>query len=109
MDISSFLNIYINIPIIKGVNSDYIKSYSNEKYEALTDEEYSKLYVYENFIQKIEAPMYKGDYIGTYSLMLGEEILYKQDFYLEEDILKKNTFDYLKYILSNMFNKLEKI
>lgn len=109
MDISNFLNIYINIPIIKGVNSDYIKSYSNEKYEALTDEEYSKLYVYENFIQKIEAPMYKGDYIGTYSLMLGEEILYKQDFYLEEDILKKNTFDYLKYILSNMFNKLEKI
>lgn len=109
MDLSNFLNVYINIPIIKGVESDYIKNYSTEKYEALTDEEYSKLYVYENFIQKIEAPMYKGDYIGTYALMLGEETLYKQDFYLEEDILKKNVFDYLKNILTNMFNPLDKI
>lgn len=109
MDISSFLNVYINIPIIKGVKDNYIKSYNTQKFEALTDEEYSKLYVYENFIQKIEAPMYKGDYIGTYSLMLGEEVLYKKDFYLEEDILKKNIFDYLKYILSSMFNPLEKI
>ncbi len=108
-DISNFLNIYINIPIIKGNNDCYIRNYAYEKYEALTDEEYSKIKVVENFINKINAPMYKGDYIGTYSLMLDDEILYSKDFYLEEDIPKKNFIEYFYYIFKNMFTPLEKI
>lgn len=108
-DISNFLNVYINIPIIKGKVDRYIKSYSKEKYEALTEEEYSKIYVSQNFIQKIEAPMSKGTYLGTYKVTIDDEILYCEDFYLDKDILKKTPLDYYIYILKNMFNNLEKI
>lgn len=108
-DISSFLNIYIDIPIIKGKQERYIKSYSEEKFEALTEEEYSKIYVSQNIIPKIDAPMYKGTYLGTYTVSIDDEILYSEDLYLEEDLLKKSPFDYFIHIISSMFNSLEKI
>lgn len=108
-DISSFLNIYIDIPIIKGKQERYIKSYSEEKFEALTEEEYSKIYVSQNIIPKIDAPMYKGTYLGTYTVSIDDEILYSENLYLEEDLLKKSPFDYFIHIISSMFNSLEKI
>ncbi len=108
-DISSFLNVYIDIPIIKGKEERYIKSYSKEKYEALTEEEYSKIYVSQNFIKNIEAPMEKGTYLGTYTVSIDDEILYSEDFVLEKDILKKTPKDYFINSITNMFNKLELI
>jgi D-alanyl-D-alanine carboxypeptidase (penicillin-binding protein 5/6) len=108
-DISNFINVYIDIPIIKGKKENYIQTFSEEKYEALTNEEYSKIYVTQNFIQKIQAPMYKGEYIGTYTVKIDDEILYSKDFYLEEDLLKKTPIDYFINCISNMFVKLEKI
>lgn len=108
-DISSFLNIYIDIPVIKGKIDRYIKSYSDTKFEALTKEEYSQIYVSQNIVQNLEAPIPKGTYIGTYTVNLNDEILYTKDLYTDEDILKKTPFDYFIYCLSSMFNKLEKI
>lgn len=108
-DISNFLNVYIDIPIIKGKEDRYIKSYSKEKHEALTEEEYSKIYVSQNFIQKIEAPMEKGTYIGTYTVSIDDEILYTEDFVLEKDIIKMTPLDYFINSISNMFNRLELI
>ncbi len=108
-DISNFLNIYVNIPVIKGNIKNYVKTYTDTKKVALTDEEYSKIYVSQNFIDKIEAPLSKGTYIGTYTVSLGDETLYTKDIYLEEDIVKLTPIDYLISILKNMFNKLEYI
>lgn len=108
-DISNFLNVYIDIPIIKGKDSRYIKSYSKEKHEALTEEEYAKIYVSQNFIPKIEAPMEKGTYLGTYKVSIDDEILYSEDFYLDKDILKKTPLDYFINSISTMFNNLELI
>lgn len=108
-DLSPFLNVYIDIPIIKGISKNYVRTYSDKRIEALTEEEYSKIYVSQNFIQKIEAPMYKGAYLGTYTVSIDDEVLYSKDFYLEEDILKKTTIDYFKDALKNMFNTLEPI
>lgn len=108
-DISNFLNVYIDIPIIKGKDSRYIKSYSKEKHEALTEEEYAKIYVSQNFIQNIEAPMERGTYLGTYKVSIDDEILYSEDFYLDKDILKKTALDYFIDSISTMFNKLELI
>lgn len=108
-DISNFLNVYIDIPIIKGKDSRYMKSYSKEKHEALTEEEYAKIYVSQNFIQNIEAPMEKGTYLGTYKVSIDDEILYSEDFYLDKDILKKTPLDYFIDSISTMFNKLELI
>ena len=108
-DISNFLNIYVNIPVIKGNIKNYVKTYTDTKKVALTNEEYSKIYVSQNFIDKIEAPLSKGKYIGTYTVSLGDETLYTKDIYLEEDIVKLTPIDYLISILKNMFNKLEYI
>jgi len=108
-DISNFLNLYIDIPIIKGKDERYIKSYSKEKHEALTEEEYAKIYVSQNFMQKIEAPMEKGTYLGTYKVSIDDEILYSEDFYLDKDILKKTALDYFMDSISTMFDKLELI
>ena len=108
-DLSPFLNVYIDIPIIKGISKNYVRTYSDKRIEALTEEEYSKIYVSQNFIQKIEAPMYKGAYLGTYTVSIDDEVLYSKDFYLEEDILKKTPIDYFKDALKNMFNTLEPI
>ena len=108
-DISSFLNVYIDIPIIKGKQERYIRTYSDSKIEALTEEEYSKIYVSQNFPQDIEAPIEKGTYLGTYTVSIDDEILYSKEFYLEEDILKKTPLDYFSESLKNMFNSLEVI
>ena len=108
-DLSPFLNVYIDIPIIKGISKNYVRTYSDKRIEVLTEEEYSKIYVSQNFIQKIEAPMYKGAYLGTYTVSIDDEVLYSKDFYLEEDILKKTPIDYFKDALKNMFNTLEPI
>ena len=106
-DISSFLNVYIDIPIIKGKKERYIKTFNDSKIEALTEEEYSKIYVSQNFPQKLEAPIEKGTYIGTYTVSIGDEILYSKDFYTEEELLKKTPADYFIICIKNMFDSLE--
>lgn len=108
-DISNFLNIYINIPIVKGTNINYIDTFKDTKKIALTEDEYSKIYVSENFIDKIQAPMNAGTYIGTYTVSIEDEILYTKDFYLQHDILKKTPFDYFISNIKNMFSNLELI
>lgn len=108
-DISNFLNIYINIPIEKSYSNNYIDTFKDTKKIALTSEEYSKIYVSENFIDKIEAPMNAGTYIGTYTVSIEDEIIYTKDFYLQHDILKKTPFDYFISCIKDMFNKLEMI
>lgn len=108
-DISNFLNIYINIPIVKGTNINYIDTFKDTKKIALTEDEYSKIYVSENFIDKIQAPMNAGTYIGTYTVSIEDEILYTKEFYLQHDILKKTPFDYFISNIKNMFSNLELI
>ncbi|MBQ8379616.1 MAG: D-alanyl-D-alanine carboxypeptidase [Clostridia bacterium] len=108
-DISNFLNIYINIPIFKGTETTYIDTYRDTKKIALTEDEYSKIYVSENFIDKIQAPMNAGTYIGTYTVSIEDEVLYTKDFYLQHDILKKTPFDYFISNIKNMFSNLELI
>lgn len=108
-DISNFLNVYINIPIIKGFENNYIETFSDTKKIALTEEEYSKIYVSHNFIDKIEAPMNAGTYIGTYTVSIEDEILYTKDFYLPYNIIKKTPLDYFISCIKNMFSKLEMI
>lgn len=108
-DISNFLNIYINIPIVKGTNINYIDTFKDTKKITLTEDEYSKIYVSENFIDKIQAPMNAGTYIGTYTVSIEDEILYTKDFYLQHDILKKTPFDYFISNIKNMFSNLELI
>lgn len=108
-DISNFLNVYINIPILKGNEKKYVATFTDNKKIALTEEEYSKIYVSENFIQKIKAPMDAGTYIGTYTVSIDDEILYTKDFYLPYNITKKSVFNYFLECFKTMFDSLELI
>ena len=107
--LDNFLNIYINIPVYKGNIDNVIINFKDTKSEVLTDEEYSKIYVKTDFISEIIPPMYKGDYIGKYELLIGDEILYSKEFQLENDIYKMETLDYFNNILKDMFKEVEKI
>ena len=68
-----------------------------------------KIYVSQNFVDKLEAPIKAGTYIGTYKVSIGDEILYSKDFFTEYDIAKNSAKDYFILFIKNMFNKLEKI
>ena len=107
--LDNFLNIYINIPIYKGKVENLAINFKDSKQEVLTDEEYSKIYVRTKFPNEIVPPAYKGDYLGSYSLLIDEEKIYEKDFYLEEDIQKMNSSDYMLKIIKEMFSEEEKI
>lgn len=103
MDISKYLNFYINIPVIKG-NIDYYERKITDTMEfPLTEEEYEAIYVKQTFIEKIEAPMAIGTKIGDIEVSIGDEIIYKKEVFLEENIYKKTMKDYILDSINNMF------
>lgn len=108
-DLDNFLNIYINIPVNKGSIDNLIINFKDTKQEALTDEEYSKIYVKTDFPTEINPPMYKGEYLGSYSLLIQDEEIYKKDLYLEQDIEKLDSTDYFNKMLKDMFKQVEAI
>lgn len=103
MDISKYLNFYINIPIIKGNKDFYERQFSDSLILPLTKQEYEDIYIKQDTIQKIEAPMEAGTYVGKIQVVLGDEILYEKSFYLEEDIYKKTIKDYILEGIHNLF------
>lgn len=108
-DISKYLNFYINIPIIKGNKDSYERQFSDNLILPLTNEEYEKIYVKQDTIPKIEAPMEIGSYVGKIQVVLEDEVLYEKTFYLEEDIYKKTIKDYILEGIHNLFRPIEKI
>lgn len=108
-NLDNFLNIYVNIPVYKG-NIDSLEiNFKDTKQEVLTDDEYNKIYVKTNFPNELIPPVHKGEYLGSYSLLIDSEEIYRKDFYLEENIEKLTSTDYLNKIIKNMFNETEKI
>ena len=108
-DLSKFTNIYINIPIIKGIETEYIKTYSDALFEALTQEEYNNIYVNVNLVKEIKAPLSQGEKIGKVTISTGDYIIYEKDITLEYDIQKKKVNDYIVFILTHILDKIEKI
>lgn len=45
-----------------------------------------------------------GKKIASISVMLEDEVLYQKDFFLEENIYKKDFKDYIKDGIKNIFN-----
>lgn len=108
-DISKYLNFYINIPITKGNIDFYERSYSDSLELPLTDEEFEKIYIKQNVISNIGAPLDIGTSIGDIKVLIDDEIIYSKDLYLEENIYKKEIMDYIHEGLKNMFLPKSKI
>lgn len=109
-DLTNFTNIYINIPIIKGKEKEYIVTYNEPLFEALTEDEYKNIYIKQEIPQEITAPKKQGDYLGKVTIFTTNDmIIYEKNIYLEKNIDKMTTKDYTTHILSHLFDKLEKI
>ena len=106
MDISDYLKHYINIPVIKGNISNYERTFLDNLSIPLTSEEYEDIYVKQDVIEKIDAPMNAGTKLGNIKVMLEDEILYEKDIYLDENIKKKDMLDYIKEGIKNIFKPL---
>lgn len=109
VDISNYLKIYVRIPVIKG-NIKYYESIEN--YEAkipLKEGEYEKIYVKQEFVEYISAPLSKQTKIGSIKAYIDNEIIYEQDIYLKENIYKLGVGDYVNIAFRDIFNEYSKI
>lgn len=105
-DISKLLNFYINIPVSKGNILNYERKIQDYYSLPLTDEEYQKIYIKQDLMDKIYPPMFSGEKIGTISAYIGDEKIYSKDIFLDENILKRNTIEYFIFAIKNMFNSI---
>ena len=111
-DLSDTINWYIDIPVYKGDIYSYIKKFKVDKKIPLKQGEKEKIYISQNILPKIEPPLIKGTYLGNIEIILGSEVLYTKNIYLEQDIKKNNIFDYMKrglFSIFNLYKELEKI
>lgn len=109
-DISNYLNFYVKVPITKGNIEYYERKTSYNLSLPLTQEEYDGIYVKQEIIQKIDAPMSIGTKIGDIKVYLPSgEIIYETEVFLEENIFKKQVIDYIKDGFVNMFNERSRI
>lgn len=106
-DISKYLNFYVNIPVIKGNVQYYERKISDNLSLPLTPEEYENIYVKQDFVQNLSAPINAGTKIGKVSVLIEDEIIYEKEIYLEENIYKKRPMDYIIDGLSNIFSPIE--
>lgn len=102
-DISKYLNFYINIPTTKGTIKYYERSYTDKLELPLTSEEYEKIYIKQSNIENIVAPLDIGTKIGDIKVLIGDEVIYEKELFLEENIYKKGVIDYIHEGLSNLF------
>lgn len=94
-DVKDSVNWYIDIPVIKGNILSYTKKIEMTHKLPLKENEKEDIYLCQNIIPKIDAPMKKGTYLGNIELMINNERLYTKRIYLEEDIVHNTVLDYI--------------
>lgn len=94
-DVKDSVNWYIDIPVIKGNILSYTKKIEMTNKLPLKENEKEDIYLCQNIIPKIDAPMKKGTYLGNIELMINNERLYTKRIYLEEDIVHNTVLDYI--------------
>ena len=107
MDISNYLKFYININVVKGKIPSYEESINDNMSYPLTNEEYDSIYIKQDIVQSLEAPVAAGTKIGKVEVYLENEKLYEKEIFLKENIYKKNIMDYINEALSNMFKSVD--
>ena len=107
MDISNYLKFYINVNVVKGKIPSYEESINDNMSYPLTNEEYDSIYIKQDIVQSLEAPVAAGTKIGKVEVYLENEKLYEKEIFLKENIYKKNIMDYINGALSNMFKSVD--
>jgi len=104
-DLSKMMNWYVKIPIIKGEKEYCEINITDSMRYPIVLEEYDNIYIKQDFIKEICAPMVKGTYLGNIKMYLGEEVIYSKDVFLTEDLNKRSIQQYFQDGLNNIFKK----
>ena len=103
------MKFYINIPVTKG-NIKYYEIQENYNLSVpLKKGEYAKIYVKQDLIKNIEAPLTTGSKIGTVTAYIGEEVIFEESIYLRQNIKKTTILDYFNLALKDIFVPFETI
>ena len=102
-DLSDTINWYIDIPVIKGNIYSYVKKFEINEKLPLKEGEKEKIYISQNILPVINAPLKSGSYLGNIELILNNEVIYTKKIILDNAITKNNVLDYMKKGLLSIF------
>ena len=102
-DLSDTVNWYIDIPVYKGNIYSYVRKFKIDYMIPLKEGEEEQIYVSQQIVPSLNAPVYRGSYLGKIELYIGREKLYSKPIYLEYDIKKNTVLDYIKLGLKSIF------
>ena len=94
---------YIDVPIIKGRDASYVKRVEITHKLPLKDGEIEELYISQNIIPSITAPVKQNTYLGKIALCIKEETLYEKNIYTDYAIEKNTVLDYMKKGFESIF------
>lgn len=103
VDVSKYLNFHISIPVEKGDRVEYERSISDNLTIPLQEGEYDRIYVRQDIVSNLKAPVCAGEYLGKIQVFIDEEVIYEKEIYLEENINKKTVLDYMEEGFKSIF------
>ncbi len=102
-DVSDTINWYIDIPVYKGDIYSYVRKFNFNQKIPLKAGELEQIYISQSIVPSLNAPVSRGSYLGILELYIGEELLYTNNIYLEQDIKKNTVLDYILKGLKGIF------
>ncbi len=103
VDMKSIAKYYVRVNVIKGISDLYTDNSSVDICIPLKTGELEKVYVKQDIITEIKAPLNIGDFMGNVGLYIGEDRVYSKDIYAKYSIRKKGVKDYIILALMGMF------
>ena len=103
IDVKDLINWYIDIPVVKGIKEVYIDKFEIEIKLPLKEDEKEELYLYEDIVPVLNAPVRKGEYLGKIGVCIGNEEIFSKEIYTKEGIRKKNIKDYFRLGIKTIF------
>lgn len=104
-DLSKMMNWYVKVPILKGEKAYYEVNISDSMLYPIMGQEIENIYIKQDIVKEISAPMAAGTYLGNIKMYLGDEEIYSQDVYLNEDINRRSIGQYFKDGIDRIFKE----
>lgn len=103
INVKDKINWYIDIPVIKGNMCSYVRKFDADLTLPLKEGELEEIYISQNIIPIITAPINRGAFLGTISLYINNEELYRRNIYLDKTIEKNTIWDYMIQGIKSIF------
>lgn len=95
VNVNDKINWYIDIPVIKGNIYSYVRKFDADLTLPLKEGEIEEIYISQTIVPILYAPVNRGEFLGSISLYIDNEELYKRNIYLDESIQKNTILDYM--------------